>query len=65
ILTALITHLLLTLYKQVHQISASLWNLLGELRATHFQRPSLEAQRYHHRRQRLREFNALQPGLFS
>jgi IS4 transposase len=65
ILTALITHLLRTLYKQTHHIAASLWNLLGELRATLFQRPSLEAQRYHQRRQRLHEFNAVQPGLFS
>jgi putative transposase len=51
ILIALIAYLLLVLYKQATG-------------ATLFQRPSLEAQRYHRRRRSQRSFAALQPGLF-
>jgi IS4 transposase len=64
ILTALITYLLLVLYKQANGRTASLWTVLAELRATLFQRPAVEAQVYHRRRRRLAEFTALQPGLF-
>ena len=64
ILTALITYLLLVLHRQAHGLGASLWNLLAELRATLFQRPSVEAAAYHRRRRRLAELAALQPGLF-
>lgn len=64
ILIALITYLLLALYKQRHRLTESLWTLLSELRATLFQRPALEA-RVHHRRTRLRDhLAAVQPALF-
>jgi putative transposase len=64
ILTALIAYLLLVLHRQAHGLGASLWSLLGELRATLFQRPGVEVAAYHRRRRRLSEFAALQPGLF-
>lgn len=65
ILTALITYLLLVLYRQANALTASLWNVLAELRATLFQRPGIEATTYRRRRTRLAEFAAVQPGLFS
>ena len=65
ILTALISYLLLTLYRQAHGITKSLWDCLAELRATLFQRPSIEAAQYRRRRQQLHEFNSRQAGLFS
>jgi IS4 transposase len=64
ILTALITYLLLVMYKQAHRTTKSLWALLGELRVTLFQRPGVEAATYYRRRRRLTEFAARQPGLF-
>jgi IS4 transposase len=64
ILTALITYLLLALYRQLHGIQDSLHNLLIQLRSTLFQRPGLEAHAYHRRRQRSANFAALQQGLF-
>lgn len=65
IVTALISYLLVTLYKAAHRITDSLWMLLSELRATHFQRPSLEAALYQQRRERIAEFTLRQPGLFT
>jgi IS4 transposase len=65
ILCALISYLLLVLYKKTHGIARSLWNMLGELRATLFQRPAVEAERYRKRRERLIEFTTLQPSLFA
>jgi putative transposase len=65
VLTALISYLLLTLYKQAHGVKKSLWDLLAELRSTLFQRPSVEAAQYQRRRLQQHEFNARQPGLFS
>lgn len=64
ILTALITYLLLVLYKRLRGWSDSLWTLLAELRATLFQRPGTEADDYHQRRRQREEFAAVQPGLF-
>lgn len=64
ILTALITYLLLALYKQLHRSRDSLWTLLAELRSTLFQRPALEAQAYHRRRRHAAALAAIQPGLF-
>ena len=63
ILTALITYLLLRLYHAAHGAKESLWTFLGELRATLFQRPSVEAEAYRRRRQRQRAWDALQPEL--
>jgi hypothetical protein len=64
ILTALISYLLLAIYKKAHGFTGSLWTLLGELRATLFQRPTLEAERYRKRRERHQAFTQLQPALF-
>lgn len=64
ILTALITYLLLQLYRQAHGLGATAWQALAELRATLFQRPALEHQAYHRRRQRMLALAAVQPGLF-
>lgn len=65
ILCALISYLLLALYKKSHGFTGSLWTLLGELRATLFQRPTLEAERYRKRREQHQSFAALQHGLFA
>jgi hypothetical protein len=65
ILTALISYLLLAIYRKTHGFTGSLWSLLGELRATLFQRPTLEAARYRKRREQQQTFTALQPGLFA
>jgi putative transposase len=64
ILTALITYLLLALYRTTHRSTGTLWNLLAELRATLFQRPTIEADQYRRRRDRQIEFSLRQPGLF-
>ena len=65
VLTALISYLLLTLYRQAHGVTKSLWDLLSELRATLFQRPSVEAAQYRRRRQQLHELQSRQAGLFA
>ncbi len=65
ILTALISYLLLALYRKTHGITHSLWELLAELRVTLFQRPSLEATRYRRRQEQLAEWSIRQPGLFA
>jgi putative transposase len=65
ILTALIAYLLLALYRKAHGLSASLWSVLGELRANLFQRPNIERERYQRRRERLREISSRQSALFA
>jgi putative transposase len=65
ILCALISYLLLALYKKTHGFTGSLWALLGELRSTLFQRPLLDVERYRKRRLQQQTFAALQPGLFA
>jgi putative transposase len=65
ILTALIAYLLLALYKRAHGLNASLWGILGELRATLFTRPHIEVMRYRRRREEQAEFALRQPGLFA
>jgi IS4 transposase len=50
ILTALITYLLLALYRKAQSYTGSLWILLAEVRATLFQRPTVEAERYRRRK---------------
>lgn len=64
ILTALITYLLLALYRKAQNYTGSLWILLAEVRATLFQRPSIEAERYRRRTDAMAEFTARQGGLF-
>lgn len=65
ILTALMSYLLLAIHRAANQISASLWQLLGEVRATLFQRPVLDAELYRRRRERMREIAARQARLFA
>ena len=65
VLTALLSYLLLALYKQTCGVKKSLWDLLAELRSTLFQRPSLEAERYRRRREHLHETAMRQSRLFA
>jgi len=65
ILTALITYLLLAIYRKAQNYGGSLWILLAEVRATLFQRPAVEAERYRRRRNDMAEFAARQAGLFA
>ncbi len=65
ILTALITYLLLSIYSKTQQYAGSLWLLLAEVRATLFQRPTIETERYRKRRDALLELAARQGGLFA
>jgi putative transposase len=51
ILCALISYLLLALYKKAHAFTGSLWMLLATARASLFQRPSLEVARDRRRRE--------------
>jgi putative transposase len=64
ILIALITYLLLSLYRAAHASTASLWEVLRELRLTLFQRPETEAAVFRRRREQRAEFARLQPALF-
>ena len=65
ILTALITYLLLAIYRTTQNYGGSLWILLAEVRATLFQRPAIEVERYRRRRNNMAEFAARQEGLFA
>lgn len=65
IITALITYLLLAIYRKAQSYAGSLWILMAEIRATIFQRPSAEAERYRRRTEALTEFAARQGGLFA
>jgi len=65
ILTALIAYLLLALYKRANGLPNSLWSVLGEIRATLFTRPALEAQRYRRRCEEQAELAKIQLGLFA
>lgn len=65
ILTALITYLLLAVYRRAQNYTGSLWILMAEVRATLFQRPAVEAERYRRRTDALAEFAARQGGLFA
>jgi IS4 transposase len=65
ILTALITYLLLALYRKTENFTGSLWTLLSQVRATLFQRPAIEAEQYRRRKEDLAEFASRQGGLFA
>lgn len=65
ILTALIAYLLLALYRQARRSTGSLWTLLAEVRATLFQRPTVEAEMYRRRCQARADFASRQAGLFA
>lgn len=64
VITALISYLLVALYKQRHAPKASLWDCLVRIRATLFQRPSTEASRYRSQRLHRQEMAHVQPCLF-
>jgi hypothetical protein len=63
VLTALISYLLVALYKQRHALKTSLWDCLTLVRATLFQRPEIEASRYRQRRRLQEEMAQFQPRL--
>ena len=65
ILCALISYLLLALYKARHRLTDSMWILLAIMRATLFQRPELDDSLYRKRRERLAEMAARQQPLFA
>jgi IS4 transposase len=65
ILCALIAYLLLALYRKAHGVATSLWALLSELRATLFQRPSVEYALHRKRQERIRATASLQRELFA
>ena len=65
IITALITYLLLSIYRKAQNYGGSLWILMAEVRATIFQRPSIEAERYRRRTEALTDFASRQGGLFA
>ena len=64
VLTALISYLLVALYKQRHAIKASLWDCLVRIQATLFQRLDTEASRYRRERQRRQHMALIEPCLF-
>lgn len=64
ILCALITYLLAALYRKTHGITSSLWTVLTELRATLFQRPSVEHAMHRKRQERAKTLAAFQRPLF-
>jgi IS4 transposase len=64
ILTALISYLLVALYKQRHGLPQTLWDCLCLVRATLFQRVQTEASRYRRRREEALQLAQIQPALF-
>lgn len=65
ILTALISYLLVALYKQANGLERSLWDCLCLIRVTLFQRPETEASAYRRRRQRAQFISENQGRLFA
>lgn len=64
LLTALISYLLVALYKQTHQLKATLWECLCLIRVTLFQRREFDEYRERQRRQHEKEMAQRQIGLF-
>ncbi len=64
LLTALISYLLVALYKQTHGLKRSLWDCLCLVRATLFQRPDIDASAYRKRRTHTEHMARIQPTLF-
>jgi IS4 transposase len=64
VLTALISYLLVALYKQRHALSTTLWECLVLVRATLFQRRQNDALRYRSQRQLRQQMALIQPRLF-
>ena len=65
ILCALISYLLVALYRNTHAKTRGMKDVLVELRATLFQRPDLDIARYQRRRERIHEWKITQPALFA
>lgn len=63
VLTALISYLLVALFKRRHAPTKTLWDCLALVRATLFQRPQNDASRYRRLRLRQQEFDRLQLSL--
>jgi IS4 transposase len=63
ILTALISYLLVLLYKQTKGLKQSLWDCLCLIRATLFQRPDIDVSLYRKRRSRLEQLASVQQAL--
>jgi len=64
ILTALISYLLVALYKQRHDLKETLWDCLCLLSATLFRRLDAEVSSYRRRRQEAANLAKIQPTLF-
>jgi IS4 transposase len=64
ILTALISYLLIALYKQRHAMTETLWQCLSLVRATLFQRRQAEESSYRRRKQEAEFAAQMQPCLF-
>lgn len=64
VLTALISYMLVALYKQRHDVKATLWECLVLVRETLFQRVDTEASRYRRIRQHREDLAKIQPCLF-
>ncbi len=64
ILTALITYPLLALYRKTENFTGSLWALLAQVRATLFQRPSIDTTLYRRRMEAQAEMASRQGALF-
>lgn len=64
ILTALISYLLVALYKQRHRLPGTLWDCLCLIRATLFQRPLSEQKEYRIRQENAARMAKIQPALF-
>jgi putative transposase len=65
ILTALITYLLLAVYKQTHRLKGSLWMVLSILRVSAFQRPVSELAADQRRRRKSADLARCQADLFA
>lgn len=63
LLVALITYLLVALYRQTSNFSGSLWECLVMLRSTLFQRPKADAATYRRRRRHSQWLATIQPEL--
>jgi IS4 transposase len=64
VLTALISYLLVALYKKRHGLTTSLWDCLVRIRTTLFQRLQTEASKYRRQRQHREKIALIQPCLF-
>jgi putative transposase len=64
LMTALISYLLVAIYKQKHALKKTLWECLCLVRATLFQRAEIELSRYRRRKRDEQEMARIQPCLF-